>query len=135
MPPAACVKSRLGAPSINTFNAFQVTIPTPTGPFANVPGVTAEWSLDLPTHIQGEDLVVPPDSFFVMGDNSAISEDARYWDKPIDLPHEGLDIQSGRVPEQFMLGQAIFVYWPAGFRLFDTRFAIIPNFGDMRWIH
>ncbi len=26
--------------SINTFNSFQVTIPTPTGPFANVPGIT-----------------------------------------------------------------------------------------------
>jgi signal peptidase I len=73
--------------------------------------------------------------YFVMGDNSAISEDARYWNQPINLPHEGLEVQSGRVPEQFMLGQAVFVYWPAGFRLFDTHFAIIPNFGDMRWIH
>jgi hypothetical protein len=73
--------------------------------------------------------------YFVMGDNSAISEDARYWTEKIDLPHEGLDVQSGRVPEQFMLGQAVFVYWPAGFRLFDSHFAIIPNFGDMRWIH
>jgi signal peptidase I len=73
--------------------------------------------------------------YFVMGDNSAISEDARYWTDKIDLPHEGLDVQSGRVPEQFMLGQAVFVYWPAGFRLFDSHFAIIPNFGDMRWIH
>jgi hypothetical protein len=26
--------------SINTFNSFQVTIPTPTGPFASLPGVT-----------------------------------------------------------------------------------------------
>jgi signal peptidase I len=73
--------------------------------------------------------------YFVMGDNSAISEDARYWNRPIELSHEGLDVKPGRVPEQFMLGQAVFVYWPAGFRLFDTHFAIIPNFGDMRWIH
>lgn len=26
--------------SINTFKAFQVTIPTPTGPFANIAGIT-----------------------------------------------------------------------------------------------
>jgi signal peptidase I len=32
-------------------------------------GVTAEWSLDLPDHIQGEDLVVPSGMYFVMGDN------------------------------------------------------------------
>ncbi len=76
--------------------------------------------------------------YFVMGDNSAISEDGRYWSVPIDLPHEGLfkdKTDSGRVPEQFMLGQAVFVYWPAGFRLFGGDYSIIPNFGDMRWIH
>ena len=72
--------------------------------------------------------------FFTMGDNSAISKDARYWDMPIHLPHEGLDMLEGRVPEQFLLGKAVFVYWPAGYRAYD-HMAIIPNFGDMRWIH
>jgi signal peptidase I len=73
--------------------------------------------------------------YFTMGDNSAISKDARYWDSPIDLPHEGLiDVPSGRVPEQFLLGKAVFVYWPAGYRAYD-HLSIIPNFGDMRWIH
>jgi signal peptidase I len=78
-----------------------------------------------------------PGEYFVMGDNSAISKDARYWDSPINLPHEGLiDVPEGRVPEQFMLGKAVFVYWPAGFRVSDAiPYSIIPNFGDMRWIH
>ncbi len=78
-----------------------------------------------------------PGEYFVMGDNSAISKDARYWDSPINLPHEGLfDVPEGRVPEQFMLGKAVFVYWPAGFRISDAlHLSIIPNFGDMRWIH
>ncbi|HEX4055565.1 MAG TPA: S26 family signal peptidase [Tepidisphaeraceae bacterium] len=76
-----------------------------------------------------------PREYFTMGDNSAISKDARYWDAPIDLPHEGLDhVAEGRVPEQFLLGKAVFVYWPAGYRAYD-HLAIIPNFGDMRWIH
>jgi len=76
-----------------------------------------------------------PGEYFTMGDNSAISKDARYWTDPINLPDEGLNMAEGRVPEQFLLGKAVFVYWPAGYRAFDTRLAIIPNFGDMRWIH
>jgi signal peptidase I len=75
-----------------------------------------------------------PKEYFVMGDNSAISKDARWWDTPIDLPHEGLEMPEGRVPEQFLLGKAVFVYWPAGFRAYD-HLSIIPNFADMRWIH
>jgi len=80
-----------------------------------------------------------PGEYFVMGDNSRISEDARFWQDPIKLPSEGLDILSGRVPEQFLLGRAVFVYWPAGFRPLDSTSsldpALVPNFGDMRWIH
>ena len=68
----------------------------PSIPSASVPGVTAEWSLDLPTHIQGEDLVVPPDSFFVMGDNRPNSLDGRYW---------------GLVPRANLIGHPLFIYW------------------------
>jgi signal peptidase I len=68
----------------------------PSIPSANVARVTAEWSLDLPTHIQGEDLVVPPDSFFVMGDNRPNSLDGRYW---------------GLVPRANLIGRPLFVYW------------------------
>jgi signal peptidase I len=63
-------------------------------------GVTAEWSLDLPTHIQGEDLVVPPNTYFVMGDNRTNSLDGRYW---------------GLVPRANLIGRPLFVYWS-----FDT---------------
>jgi signal peptidase I len=62
----------------------------------NQPHVTAQWSLELPTHIQGEDLVVPPDSYFVMGDNRTNSLDGRYW---------------GLVNRSNLIGRPLFVYW------------------------
>jgi signal peptidase I len=80
-------------------------------------------------------ITLGPNEYFVMGDNSEVSADARYWTHPIYLPREGLDLQAGRVPAEFMLGQAIFVYWPAGYRPFGTHLSIVPDFGDMRWIH
>ena len=58
--------------------------------------VTAEWSLDLLAHIQGEDLVVPPGMYFVMGDNRTNSYDGRYW---------------GLVPRANLIGRPLFVYW------------------------
>jgi len=73
--------------------------------------------------------------FFVLGDNSLISGDARYWTSPINLPEEDLVLDAGRVPERFMLGRAFFVYWPAGYRPFRESPGLIPDFGDMRFIH
>jgi signal peptidase I len=58
--------------------------------------VTAEWTLDLPGHVEGGELVVPPGSYFVMGDNRANSRDGRYW---------------GFVPRGNIVGRPLFVYW------------------------
>ncbi|MGA2584499.1 MAG: S26 family signal peptidase [Tepidisphaeraceae bacterium] len=79
-------------------------------------------------------VVLGPTEYFTMGDNSAVSKDARIWPEPINLPAEELNVQAGRVPAQFLLGEAIFVYWPAGYRAFGSV-SVIPDFGDMRWIH
>lgn len=73
--------------------------------------------------------------FFVMGDNSFASYDARMWRSSVHLKHEGVDAEAGIVPEHFMLGRAFFVYWPAGFRPGANIPPIIPNFGQMRFIH
>jgi hypothetical protein len=76
-----------------------------------------------------------PPEYFCCGDNSPISGDGRYWNERINLPREQLDIDSGKVPQRFLLGKAFFVYWPAGFRPIDSAPAVLPDFGDMRFIH
>jgi signal peptidase I len=58
--------------------------------------VTPEWHLALGQHIQGEDLVVPNDSYFAMGDNRDVSYDSRYW---------------GFIPRQNVIGRPLFIYW------------------------
>ena len=68
----------------------------PAVPPSEASGVTATWAAELPTHIQGENLVVPPGNYFCMGDNRPDSLDGRYW---------------GFVPLANILGRPIFVYW------------------------
>lgn len=46
---------------------------------------------------EGKVTIIPQDSYFVLGDNSASSQDSRYW---------------GFVPKQNILGKAILIYWP-----------------------
>lgn len=45
----------------------------------------------------GQKIVVPKDSYFVLGDNSTSSKDSRYW---------------GFVPKDDLLGKAMVIYWP-----------------------
>jgi len=46
---------------------------------------------------EGQKIVVPKDSYFVLGDNSSSSRDSRYW---------------GFVPKDNLLGEALIIYWP-----------------------
>ena len=49
---------------------------------------------DFPTQI-----TIPPDHYFMMGDNRGRSDDSRYW---------------GPVPRDWIIGKAFFTYWPPG---------------------
>jgi len=59
-------------------------------------GSTELWSVDLPSHIQNGDIVVPPGKVFAMGDNREHSLDGRFW---------------GFVPRENILGRPLFNYW------------------------
>lgn len=93
-------------------------------------GVTAAWSVLLPTCIRGEDLVVPPGKYFAMGDNRTNSMDSRYW---------------GFVPRETIIGRPLLVYWsirmpesgvdeaPISERAISTLHEFIHLFDETRW--
>jgi signal peptidase I len=58
--------------------------------------VTPEWDVEMPNHIQGNDLVVPPGKYFMMGDHRHDSLDSRFW---------------GFVPRENIIGRPLFNYW------------------------
>jgi signal peptidase I len=103
---------------------FPAILPRPVDQLAD------SWQLSLPEHIQGEDLVVPQDSYFAMGDNRDVSYDSRYW---------------GFIPRKNVIGRPMFVYWSFitpqdqykmrdwGDRLGFLAHIIIHFFDETRW--
>lgn len=82
-----------------------------------------------------------PDQFFCVGDNSPGSEDSRKWPsvhRDVADAHFGGDRgpqTHGRVPRNLLMGRAFFVYYPAPSPVTANGPAIVPNFGEMRFIH
>jgi signal peptidase I len=69
----------------------------PALPPSEAYGITSgAWINTMQSYVQGEDIVVPPNSYFGMGDNRDVSKDSRYW---------------GFIPRQNVIGRPMFVYW------------------------
>jgi signal peptidase I len=68
----------------------------PAVPPTDDPNVNPNWMVDLPSYIQGDDVVVPPNHYFAMGDHRGVSLDSRYW---------------GFIPRENIIGRPMFIYW------------------------
>jgi len=79
---------------VEPYNPYRDNFPAVSSDFSTQ--VTEEWAKALPHHVQSGDLVVPPDSYFAMGDNRDVSLDSRYW---------------GFVPRQNIFGSPLFIAW------------------------
>ena len=71
-------------------NDFPAVPPTDDG------NISANWMVDLPSYIKGDDIVVPPGHYFAMGDHRGVSLDSRYW---------------GFIPKENIIGRPMFIYW------------------------
>jgi signal peptidase I len=106
---------------------------------------------------KGRPFKLNPNEYFVLGDNSPKSLDSRLW------PNMGIGIngkpayRAGTVPHDYLVGKAVFVYWPSGYEFpwpqslktfllkksnrlsaimyWAVTLRWIPNIGQMRFIY
>lgn len=78
-----------------TYKTFNENFPPPRNHL--LPSDTQpEWARDIRNHIVGDELVVPKDKYFAMGDNRDNSADSRYW---------------GFVDRDAIMGRPVLIYW------------------------
>ena len=87
----------------------------PAGTYTD-PAVDTRWWNSMHADIEGADVVVPPNDFFVMGDNRNHSRDSRYW---------------GFVPRSAILGRPFVIY----FSLREPSATDMPSLPDDKLGH
>ena len=84
---------------------------------------------------EGNPFKLGEDEFFACGDNSPSSYDARLWNIP-GKGNNGNEYRMGVVPRDYLVGKAVFVYWPGGFKFRDkSRIRLVPYIGGMKRIY
>jgi signal peptidase I len=81
--------------SSESFYAYRDNFPAAPPPISDT-NVWDVWRTSLPSFIDGDDIVVPPDSYFGMGDHRGVSLDSRFW---------------GFIPKRNVIGRPMFIYW------------------------
>ena len=108
----------------------------------------------------GHPFKLEPNEYFVLGDNSPASHDSRLWsNKGVGINGKSV-YRPGIVPHDYLVGKALFVYWPSGFEIpwprrlktfllkkvweknqlsaviyWAITLRCIPNIGQMRFIY
>jgi signal peptidase I len=102
----------------------------PTVAASDDPNISDSWRIELPSRIQGQDIVVPRNAYFGLGDHRGVSLDSRYW---------------GFIPRENVIGCPILVYWSfetpedeytrtsAGDRMQFMVHVMVHFFDETRW--
>ncbi|MBN1457357.1 MAG: signal peptidase I [Sedimentisphaerales bacterium] len=81
---------------------------------------------------EGDPFTLKEDEFFVCGDNSPSSSDARLW--AIEgIGNNGTKYRMGTVPRDYLIGKAFFRYWADANKLFGNL-PVVPSIGKIGFI-
>lgn len=82
---------------------------------------------------EGNPFTLNEDEYFVCGDNSPYSQDARRWETE-GIGNNGVRYRTGTVPRDYLVGKAILVYWSDAFKPHENFMPVIPNIGRIQFI-
>lgn len=114
---------------VGDYNPYRDNFPAVPPEYSNA-SPTPEWQVAMHQYVQGDDIVVPPESYFAMGDNRDVSFDSRFW---------------GFIPSENVIGRPMFIYWSfvtppdqykhtaASERLGFLAHVVIHFFDETRW--